>query len=132
MPNYAPRPNNNGGNQQYPDREPLVRWGGLYTFKSGKGFAGNINVARVNPDTGVSFGQTLIDQIQQCLDEGRPLRIVVFENNFPDARSPYTINSTLGVSKEQAGERQDGAYPANDQGGSEPVPRPMRRGAPRR
>ena len=131
MPDYAPRPAN-GGNSQYPDREPLVRWGGLYTFKSGKGFAGNINIARINPETGICFGQTLMDQIQQCLDEGRPLRIVVFENTFPDARSPYTINSTMGVSKEQASAAT--AAPQNEpyDARSEPVPRPMRRGAPRR
>ena len=125
-----PREQPNGNvSPQYSNREPLLRWGGLYAFKNGNGCAGNINLSRVDPISGQSFGQTLLAQIIECLEGGNPLRIVIFENNFEDARSSHTISSTKGYTRDQIQARDQA--PAKQEEIAEPVPRPMHRGAPR-
>lgn len=117
---------------------PLTRWGGLYVSRSGKAIAGNINLTRIDQQSGMPFGQVIISQVEECLKTGRPLRIVIFENSGSDyeRRAPYTISSTYGMSKQVPAEPDDqpqgASWDGNVPTGTSEVPRPTRRGAPRR
>lgn len=144
--------------QNYP-KDDLLKLGGLYPSKSGKALTGNIHINEPRRGASEPFGVILIDLIQQAMEEQRPLRFLVFESTFPDSRSPYTLNITLGNPRPPRGEEpdEDGEDPTPTTtpqrgeyfGGneptpppptrrpeaptrSEPVPRPVRRTAPRR
>lgn len=135
----------------YSDQPPLLSWGGLYSSKNGKAIVGNINLGGVRRGDTRPFGEILIERISQYMNEGKSLRILVFESRPPlneEARkpAPYSMHSTEGLSREQW-QAQSGSSPSSggpweqrtqeepDQPPTcpEPVPQPtMRRGAPRR
>ena len=122
------------------DREPLLRLGGLYPNDSGTSIMGNVHVGSPRRGEEVPLGTDLIDLIERAMEQQRPLRLLIFEDNgkFPNA-PPYTIHATLGRAN---GESQATAEPEAVEEAPAPAPppppfptapaRPMRRTAPRR
>lgn len=152
-PDYPPtRPPAQASQSQpdYSNQPPLLKWGGLYPSRNGKAIVGNIKLTQPRYGETRPFGEILIEQIKQYMAEGKSLRILVFEgrpNPKEDTRpqAPYTIHSTEGLSRDQwlamsrgeqgaatGGPWERSQEEPNQPTQTEPVPQPMRRGAPRR
>ena len=116
--------------QQYPDREPLLRLGGLWTSRNGNSLQGNIRLsyARLGEP---NVGEQLIALIQRCLDEGGDLRFLIFESRYPGKGAPYSLQCTFNPPRApNAPVYTPPSAPEPD--GDEPATRPVRRTAPRR
>lgn len=152
MPFNTPRETPHQRNTRQPQND-LIKITGLFPSKSGKALMGNTN------DQSLDDLQTLIED---CRNEGVPLRFLVFDRTDSDRGGPpYVLNVTKGENRragppprrpmapqqkewdgnigELPGDSNDpnaGPYdempPQDDMPQTEPVPRPMRRSAPRR
>ena len=111
----------------YP-KEDLIKLGGLYPSKSGKALTGNSNMNYVLKSTEIPVGETLIETIKQAMDEDRPLRFLVFENNgrFPGA--PYSLHVAMGTARPVEGAEAEEGPPAPP---VEDTPPPRRAPGPR-
>ena len=142
-PRREPQPRDGNG-----DRTPLLRLGGLWPNKNGNALMGNTQLDYTPKDSDQTRGEQLIKLIEDCMEQGVPLRFLVFENNkgFPK-NMPYTINVTVGQPRpgDQAPREEAETVPdwvtdtKNQMPIAEPTPiqtervlRPIRRSAPRR
>ena len=121
------------------NEEPLLRLGGLYPSRDGTSIMGNAHVVTPRRGQEDPLGTELIDLIERSMEQQRPLRFLIFEDNgkFPNA-PPYTIHATMGRSNGEAAPLP--AEPEQEPEAPEPPPpplpttpmRPVRRASPRR
>lgn len=124
------------------DPSPLLRLGGLFPTQSGKALTGNVNLSYVGRDQDATIGERLIQILEKCIQENRPLRFVIFENQGKFGNKvPYILNVTIGRSPGEytttgeslSPEAPPPPPPPQTTPRTEPTPRPpIRRIAPRR
>lgn len=110
------------------DEEKLFRVASLWPSKAGNALMGNAFVAggrRPDDPEGPQMGEQLIELIQQCMESGRKLRVLVFENVGKYGRkssAPYTIYVRTGDIQEA----QPGVPEVYREAGAAPTARPPR------
>ena len=115
-----------------PDREPLLRLCGMYPSTSGTSLGGNLQLTRVPKGSNEMIGITLIDKLQQFMEEKGDARFVLFEGGKYPNSPPYTLCMTKARPRMQAPPDQDETGEGENGPPPEPTPRPIRRAAPRR
>lgn len=138
MPNFVERQGQQPQQGKFEGDAPLLRVTGLWESKSGKALMGGIDVTKARYGGTEPLGEELIALIRNCIEAGRPLRFLIFQNQNGKG-APYNLSATMGRARpegeggegQQAWRRPQVEEPSPTEEPL-PTPRPGRRSAPTR